>query len=538
MGEEEGDVEVLEVIEGESVSWASNASEPVEDLGESDPWRDKRVAHLLDAEPLKSFWEFASKSRRTRSTAARESQRIRGAWLTPDLVVQRVHGWGVQSVRLLCIRATEEGDHERLKDFFENDHRNVESKVDSGPDPLDAHPRVLVKLPFSESSETSVCHEQVVLQDLAGLPGIPKLEAPIYFEDARVSAVTYEYCEAQCLQEQLERGELVPMESSHRLLSFVLLTLESAHQKGWMHADLSAKDVLLPLKARTDADDCEASVSSGLICGWSRAMRVAPGGVLSADGLVGLVRRGLNMKSSSLPRNTVCSLPAPTPSPSIYSAPEQFVEALIDVPCTTPATDVYRAASLLLVATRGRGPLAAPGGIGPVAPDLVPCLDELRRCCREAILYRVEATVTDGNVPVTTAASTSSLLPLQQLLNAPLRFAVAGVGDSEQQAEFVSEQQAEFIGWFERALAKAPNMRFQGPRETLEAFDEAWSTWEARLIEERHRAAEDAELQSRNSSVIAKYNTITSGESPRPGSRNRLSVDSLEPECFREMKTL
>ena len=59
------------------------------------------------------FWEFATSIPRCASVASRESTRLRGSWITPELVVQRVHGYSDSAGR--CgknLRAAVERDEE------------------------------------------------------------------------------------------------------------------------------------------------------------------------------------------------------------------------------------------------------------------------------------------------------------------------------------------------------------------------------------------------------------------------------------------
>merc|ERR1719291_428020 len=112
---------------------------------------DVVIAQMNSGEVLQSFWEFATTVRRTRSLAASESARLRGAWLTESLAVQRVHGWGQRSVRLLCVRAESAERRTRLCQFFQKDRRNLEGRLVTAKDPLDLEPRVLVKIPYDAS---------------------------------------------------------------------------------------------------------------------------------------------------------------------------------------------------------------------------------------------------------------------------------------------------------------------------------------------------------------------------------------------------
>merc|ERR1711871_1864210 len=194
--------------------------------------------NMLAEEPLKSFWKFVTTVRRTKSLSDRESARLRGTWLAPRLAIQRIHGWGLRSVRLLCICANSEEQRERFQLFFERDRRNLEGRLVNVSDPLDRERRVLVKIPFASGSDAWVKHERRVLADLAHLEGVPKLAAPLYFEDINVHAATYEYCDIPSIQDHLEKGRIMPPESTHSMLSCMLSTLARAHELGWLHTDI------------------------------------------------------------------------------------------------------------------------------------------------------------------------------------------------------------------------------------------------------------------------------------------------------------
>merc|ERR1712196_262027 len=84
--------------------------------------------NMLAEEPLESFWKFVTTVRRTKSLSDRESARLRGTWLAPRLAIQRIHGWGLRSVRLLCVCANSEEQRERFQLFFERDRRNLEGR--------------------------------------------------------------------------------------------------------------------------------------------------------------------------------------------------------------------------------------------------------------------------------------------------------------------------------------------------------------------------------------------------------------------------
>lgn len=461
---------------------------------------------MLEDETLKNFWEFATTVRRTKSLADTQSAKLRGTWLSPELAVQRIHGWGLRSVRLLCVSASSEEQCQRLTFFFQRDRRNLEGRLIHSADPLDREQRVLVKIPFDAGCDAWVAHEQRVLTELAGLEGVPKLDTPLYFEDIGVHAATYEYCDATSIQEQLEQGRLMPPESTHSIVSSMLTTLKSAHDLGWLHTDLTAKDVLLPGR------EGSKSRSPGLVCGWSRAVSCSDAIVPSPD-IVAFARAlpvqggasvdavvdapeelaqdsgGAEEAASGVPVTDQLAVAesldfneaitaGEASSPSIYSAPEQFIALFAGLPCVTASTDIYRAAGIALMATCANAPFGVQGKA--ISRAAAPDMSALRRLCKQTILRRSEAEEGQKDALPTADEVNSLSACLLRLLSG--------------QANLSRCKAAEVVPWFQKALSREAGERFQTADEALEALDAAWSEYEERLTKE-FRAAQ---LESEN----------------------------------------
>eukprot|EP00913_Durusdinium_trenchii_P035656 g33366.t1 len=215
------------------------------------------------------FWAFATTVPRSASLAAKESTRLRGAWITDQLAVQKVHGYSLSAVRIVCVVASSDEERQRLESFFARDQRNMRARFRVIEDALDqAGPgpgspsrqpaplfatafhaeerRVLLKVPYDTSLDI-IWHEYEVLQDLAGIQGIPRLYGvPFFFEDLGVNALATEFSGATSVQETLG----TPVDA-YRMACF-LKTLQEVHA---------------PLKAAQEV--------AGLLCGWSRASRGA-----------------------------------------------------------------------------------------------------------------------------------------------------------------------------------------------------------------------------------------------------------------------
>lgn len=504
---------------------------------------------MLSNEVLQSFWEFATEVRRTRSVATRESEKLRGTWLTKDLVVQRIHGWGARSVRLLCVRAANPERAARLRIFFEKDRRNLEGRLQQTKDPLDREPQVLVKISYEEPLSRWVEHERRALTDLAGIQGIPELEELLFFEDIGVPAATYRYCSAPNLQEQLEGGGLLPPEGLHRMISFLLTTLSQAHQRGWLHTDLQPRDVLFNIGSNEGAS-MDNALAPCMLCGWSHALELSkdkdtPGSSLlewlqrlptaplpvvrDSPGFAALEEAAaLRLRRANPPSYLGADRGLFGPSscsrgfweaedggtrepsgPSLYSAPEQLLGLFAGRDCETPATDVYRVAGISLMAVRARGPLASVDR--PIDRTAAQSVDRLRRLCHEALLRRAEST---GNEPVLLLEGERSefATALSRLLAGALDLVGCGAPELEP--------------WFRQSLAREPGQRHATAQVALEALDEAWSRLERREIEERRR--------DRSRAVVTFG--MDDASSDRSGARRHLVVEP--PPELAEMHVL
>ncbi|OLQ15147.1 hypothetical protein AK812_SmicGene600 [Symbiodinium microadriaticum] len=304
-----------------------------------DDFREKGPDHELQImDSVASVWGFLG------------GRRLRGAWLTDDLAVQRIHGFGLLAVRIICVRAADDAHKQKLVDFFRRDERNLRARFLATGDPLDGEPRVLLKVPYDRSLDGWVEHEWEVLQDLQGIPGVPKLAGPaLFFEDLGVRALALEFTGMPSLQQLAESRRKPATEELFRMTIFFVGTLEKVHQRGWLHADLQPKDLLVldksaawqPLRQTTESMMQEEPI--GLICGWTHAMRwtadaaelqrrevcaqlqellgTGPLSVASAISLSGVVSVAESYSSDKQFRSRLASLP----SPSAFSAPEQFV---------------------------------------------------------------------------------------------------------------------------------------------------------------------------------------------------------------------
>mmetsp|Transcript_24591 Transcript_24591/g.68483 ORF Transcript_24591/g.68483 Transcript_24591/m.68483 type:complete len:567 (-) Transcript_24591:77-1777(-) len=451
---------------------------------------------------LQAFWSFATEVRRTHSLSSRRSQDIRGSWIAPHLVVQRIHGWGQRAVRLLCVRLNDEQRRESLKLFFEKDRLKRDGRVtDCDLDPLDSEDRVIVKVPFGSSLDFWQ-HECQVLSDLAGLAGIPVLQRPIFFEDVGVCAIVTKYTGTQNLQDRLETGRLLPEEGLHELASFLLRVLAQAHARGWLHVDFRPEDILL------------ASSSEGLLCGWSRARRKTEAAV-APDGIVGLVSRmpvaiagvvathntgevqaagpnahgsvdeGATAAGGDADGDGACQdggisltcgkalQPPEMDAPSLYSAPEQLVGPFVGEPCVFEATDVYRVAAVTLMAHRARGPLSSAAAFGrPMKRSAELDIATLRRLCHESLLRRAEAQASPG------AEMWRPSEEQRHLFVDALAHLVQGEVD-------LSDCNApELHQWLRTCLARDFAHRHQTANEALGALDAAWASLEERVLRE------------------------------------------------------
>eukprot|EP00927_Polykrikos_kofoidii_P034335 TRINITY_DN29147_c0_g1_i1.p1 TRINITY_DN29147_c0_g1~~TRINITY_DN29147_c0_g1_i1.p1 ORF type:complete len:575 (+),score=95.15 TRINITY_DN29147_c0_g1_i1:203-1927(+) len=521
---------------------------------------DVEFRDMESTEIMTAFWKFATTVRRTRSLAARESQRIRGEWLTPDLAIQCVHGWGPRAVRLLCIVAEDDDSRERYRFFFERDARNLDGRLSKDPDPLDREKnRVLVKIPYQRNSNYWTRHEYRCLTALAGIENIPVLRRSIFFEDVGVFALVSVYSGAQSLQARLEGGNIIPPEGALQLASLVLKTFIAAQARGWLHTDLRPGDILLKSEKNVTVSSKSAPTVEHipLICGWAHACILSthvpfdePGALLAfvrqvpvcngrppsvdkddaadskkSDGVeisggpkvacqpgddesngefVSEETTSLALNDENIVGALTMSKAAP---PSIYSAPEQFVEPFVasgaacEPTCCAPSTDVYRAAAVVLMALQVRGPLGVFGnGCVGVASndDSSRCSAEravtvLRQLGRECLLRRGASTEIEPGK--------ASWLPSEVQRT---RFAACFQRLLTLQPEIGSKVERELVPWFQSCLAKDPASRPATPEKALEALDSAWSVYEVRML--------------RESQALSELKNVHHGEGSRCGS--------------------
>ncbi|CAJ1368674.1 unnamed protein product, partial [Effrenium voratum] len=278
------------------------------------------------------FWDFASSVPRSRSLGLRESQRLRGAWLAEHLAVQKVHGYSLYAVRIVCVVAEDAQHRQRLQDFFTRDERNMRVRFRPAADPLDQERRVLVKVPYDSSLDGWVEHEWQVLDSLRGIEGVPRLFGqPFFFEDLGIRAIALEFSGMPSLQ---ELQSVRPVVEIYRAAQFFLATLEQVHQRGWVHADLQPKDLLIfDPSVGGSVRQAQEALPSGLICGWSRAMRKDDRADVHVQQLPSLLAQ---------PRLSTTWLV----EPSVFSAPEQYVTLYTGQAVETPSTDLFRLAAV------------------------------------------------------------------------------------------------------------------------------------------------------------------------------------------------
>lgn len=440
---------------------------------------------MLENEPFKRFWEFATAERRSRSTAQAEAKNIRGCWLGEDLVVERVHGWGTRSVRLLCVHATSEERRQRLRLFFRKDRHDAESRMRRVKDPLEQEPRVLVKVPIAVDGTADwswAGAELEALAELGHLTGIPRLEGLIFFEDVRAHALVYPFSSARPLQEELESGTygLRSEEDAQEVAVFLLRTLARAHDCGWLHTALRPEVVLLPPR---DKSASEEGQTRRLICGWSHAVRCSPGShAIRAGGLLQLLKvlpaqdsPCSTLVSGDVGRETVdAALDTSTGEEvtddaggrirqiSLWSTPEQMVSLFLDRRCESVATDVQRAAAVAASVLGGHAPMAFSSYTA--THHQVGVFEELRRLCLEAVFKRTSCA--ERTTSTDEAAFAASL---ERLLAMPLNLP--------------SKCGQEVREWFGRALAREPTARFLSAAEAIEALDSAALARDRRVAE-------------------------------------------------------
>jgi len=408
----------------------------------------QRAVFLRDAK-VADFWEFATSIPRCASVASRESTRLRGSWITPELVVQRVHGYSLSAVRILCVVAHDDDERQRLKDFFTRDQRNLRARFQRLADPMEEEQRVLLKVPYDSSLDGWVEKEYQVLSELKGLPGIPRLYgSPFFFEDLGVKALAMEFHAAPSLQER--SGGPVDV---YRMACFYLKVLDQVHQLGWIHGDLQPKDLLFQdpqegtatlRQSETEEDDV-----SGMICGWSRALRPSvPQRRIWEEDLCELLRA---LRARALPPHGLTTLRPP----SVFSAPEQYVSLYTGEDLESPSTDLYRL-----------GACVASSLALPRHREAESAIETLRRFCHRALL---------GIQP-----EDSEL----QLFSKAFHDATQGVFQLTlpKGAQGLEE-------WLQRLLWRrggdSENAGFDSAMGALEALRQAWASSEAVLIAAR-----------------------------------------------------
>jgi len=483
------------------------------------------------------FWEFATKVPRSRTVAERESRRLRGAWLTDDLAVQRIHGFGLLAVRIICVRASDDAHKQKLVDFFRRDERNLRARFLATGDPLDGEPRVLLKVPYDRSLDGWVEHEWEVLSDLQGIPGVPKLAGPaFFFEDLGVRALALEFTGMPSLQQHAESRRKPATEELFRMTIFFVGTLEKVHQRGWLHADLQPKDLLVldksaawqPLRQTTESMMQEEPI--GLICGWTHAMRwtadaaemqrrevcaqlqellgTEPRSAASAISMSGVVSVAESYSSDKQFRSRLASLPGP----SAFSAPEQFVTLFTGQEMETPATDVYRLAAIATQTFTGE----------PFKMERTQeLMTTLRRLSHRALLRRARersCSLGCGEAPEELAQEVAIFTEaFRQLLK--VKISVPPTQGLEP--------------WLASCLARDPAERLSTASEALELLGQLWSETQAQLLKLRQEEPEAATTTDATEETEA---TESSSEVAVRLRRERLELES--PELLKEMTIL
>lgn len=554
---------------------------------------------MLEDRQLSDFWEFATKVRKTRSLAARASMAVRGAWLSPDLAVQRVHSWGGRTVRLLCVVAKTKERRSRLQMFFQRDKRNIEGHLTGAQDALDNETRILVKIPYNESLQGCILRERDALTDLGGLPGIVELAQPLYFEDLRIHAAVYPYCSNPSLQEQLEAGRTLAPEDMHRLLSFLLSTLDLAHSRGWLHGDLRPMHILLP--ELPDAGSGVASVVSGdvggvqppsIVTGWSSSVRRGTPNFGAARG--SLVELLAQLPSGRVPRPPGSSEfvggSSGTGSATGDLARESTLAGkavsadLFAGESSENASEVYEGSGLDSTSLRrelgenGREAsmpsmysapeqfvglfvgvlcqaestdvyravavahmaLTARGPFGcrghAVAPAASKTIDMLRRLCHEAVLRRAESTAEAEHSR--SSASCDEDLPVIPPPAEELEAFEAAYGRLLNFSPDLGDcGGTELQAFFEQCLARDGAERPATAADALELLDEAWTQVESRMLAERRA------LKERNSLLClgedgAQEDALAAGASPGASGRKPRRILYEPPKELEEMKVL
>jgi len=449
---------------------------PLSDTSEAECPKDT-AAQLFASVELRQFWEYVTTMRRSRTWADREALKIRGEWLTEDLVVQRVHSWGFHTVRLVCARARDAAHKERLRSFFVRDKLSRQMNPVAS-DPINQETLVFVKLGLTladVASKLAMERESALLQRLYGLHGIPCLQEVLHFDDASTVGLAYKYCSAVSLQEMLERGRPLHMEELYTIATWVLQVLQAAHHRGVVHGDLQPKYVLLFV------NEDGKSLAPGIVCGWSSASSVdceAPNKCLEAMAEEFFTVRHApgTPRSPELPRGL-----------SMYIAPEQLVGMYFGTGCASPATDIYRLALSLKTGLTSQGPeCGLLGVITPAQPEILSDGSKFRQIVMEALLQHSSGGHPDHDMDQRFSALLTEVCSSKdELLN------MAGIHVS-------------LKPWFERCLKREGHMRYQNAVDAQMGLDDAWAAFEASMLADRDASLREELSDQRRASTAVQ----------------------------------
>lgn len=323
----------------------------------------------------------------------------------------------------------------------------------------------MVKIAFSAELDSWVDNEAEALTRLQGLKGVPPLEEILQFDDANTRGAVYAYSEHQSLQDRFEQGHALQTADVYHVASELFKLLGEAHKRGVIHCDLQPKDLLL-------------SVASGspdiAVCGWSRASFHGSKGPGPApkNGLVDLAKQ--LAKAGTVPESwssdgSLCE-PMSGGNISIFSAPEQLVGLYFGSNETYfGATDIYRAAGVILGGLTGHGPMKTASICAVAGADGE--FEALRRIAKEALFLRASGQETKPD------------------LHAKLYDVLEKVMQSEASLQGVQPTLAQ---WFSKCLQREPAKRPQSVADAIDQLGETWSVLERQLLEE-HQAAQEKE---------------------------------------------
>lgn len=411
---------------------------------------------------LRDFWAFATTVPRSASLAAKESTRLRGAWITDQLAVQKVHGYSLSAVRIVCVVASSDEERQRLESFFARDQRNMRARFRVIEDALDQERRVLLKVPYDTSLDI-IWHEYEVLQDLAGIQGIPRLYGvPFFFEDLGVNALATEFSGATSVQETLG----TPVDA-YRMACF-LKTLQEVHARGWIHGDLQPKDLLLEpssalaslRQSRVDQEEV-----AGLLCGWSRASRGAAE-ELDFEQLLPWLQAA--PKSVPLARLR---------GASVFSAPEQYVSLYTGEEFETASVDLYRLGAITACAL---------GTVQRCHARRSLATETLRRLCHRALVH-------GERTPEELELFLHSLKELLEPEDLTLHAGAEGLAH-----------------WLQGLLSR-PGLRPRSAQEALDALQQAWASAEPSLAAARWRVETPDREPHQQSLVVLQEPKLLAG---------------------------